>query len=383
MCLRILNPPSFRSHLPHPISQSTSLQLPAVYICTEHSKWSNAKLKHRLPECHKVHCPTPTDVAHGHFEYITTHGTTSYLSAIKYTCDANYHERDFSDEGVYICTINGKWRNTDLEYELPTCEPVECGKPVVALEPLQRIIGGRMVVHGASPWTVLMKSEKGEIIDGVLIDHQWVLTSSHALQHHHPTEEDVKAKVKVYIGVEDAREVDQAHQHHVEGVYYNNTLTRETVPYHDDLALVKLAQAVDFSNHVMPLCLPLRPLAQPGRVGQVAGWGVGLNLAPVRHLLYVSLAVAEGQACRAELSGRMPGLLLAQDSGQFCTERSPLMDNVCRGDNGAAFSVLGEGGTHYAAGVLSYDEACRGYSYAVYTDVYSYLDWIKAIMEHH
>ncbi|XP_041038339.1 haptoglobin-like [Carcharodon carcharias] len=354
----------------------------AVYICTEHSKWSNAKLKHRLPKCQKVHCPPPTDVAHGHYEYITTHGTTSYLSAIKYTCDANYHERDFSDEGVYICTIDGKWRNTDLEYELPTCEPVECGKPLVSLEPLQRIIGGRMVVHGASPWTVLMKSEEGDIIDGVLIDHRWVLTSARALQHHHPLEADVLAKVKVYVGVEDSREVDLQHQHQVAGVYYNNTRTHEVVRYHDDLALVKLAGNVTFSNRVMPLCLPSRPLAQAGKVGQVAGWGVGLDLAPVPHLLYVTLEVADSQECRSELTARYPGHFLADDPDQFCTQRSPLMENVCRGDRGAAFAVE-EHGTHYAAGVLAYDEACRGYSYAVYTEVFGYLDWIKEIMEHH
>ncbi|XP_038677686.1 haptoglobin-like isoform X2 [Scyliorhinus canicula] len=353
----------------------------AVYICTEHNKWKNAKLKYALPACHKVSCPVPKHVDHGHFEYVTTHGTTSYLSAIKYTCDANYHERDFSDEGVYVCTIDGKWRNTDLDYEVPTCEPVECGKPVFHLETHQRIVGGRMVINGASPWSMLLKGPDSEIIDGALIDHQWVLTSAHALQAHNRTIEDIKAGIKAYIGIEDVREVDSSHEVHVEEVIYHHRV-RDAVEYRNDLALVKLKENVRFSNHIMPVCLPQHDLAVEGKVGHLAGWGAGVDFVPTSHLLYVNLHVANSTACHEHFEKIHPGLIAADSHDQFCTERSPLAENVCRGDHGAAF-VVEENGVSYAAGILSYDEACRASSYAVYTDVFDYVNWIKETMAAH
>ncbi|XP_072447458.1 mannan-binding lectin serine protease 1-like [Chiloscyllium punctatum] len=94
----------------------------AVFVCTDENHWTNHKLKQKLPECQKAACPSPSVVEHGHFEYVSTHGVNTVLAAVKYTCDDNYHERDFSDEGVYVCTIEGKWRNTDLHHEFPTCE---------------------------------------------------------------------------------------------------------------------------------------------------------------------------------------------------------------------------------------------------------------------
>nr|AEB61473.1 haptoglobin [Ginglymostoma cirratum] len=359
-------------HLEHPED--------ATFVCTDDNQWTNAKLKHKLPECHKVACGKPPAVDHGHFEYITTFGVDNYLSAVKYTCDDNYHERDFSDEGVYVCTIDGKWRNTDLGYEFPTCEKVVCGRPIVPLEQHQRVVGGHLVHNGATPWTVLMLGPSGTVVDGTLIDHHWVLTSAHALHFLNLSREELKEKLRVYVGIEDAREITAAHQVHVEDVHYHPRM-RDAYVYRNDIALVKLKEDVHFSNHIMPACLPAHDYAEEGKTGHVAGWGVeGTGeTSRANHLHWVSLAVANTTLCQAFFNEHHPGLFPADAPDQFCTQSLSDGHNVCPGDHGAALLVR-DGDDYYAAGVLSYDEGCAGEVYAVYTDVHHYLKWIDGII---
>ncbi|XP_067882940.1 haptoglobin-like isoform X2 [Heterodontus francisci] len=351
----------------------------AVYVCTLHNKWKNSKLFYKLPTCHKVSCPAPSDIEHGHFEYMSTFGITTYLSAIKYTCDANYHESDFSDEGVYICTIEGKWRNTDLDYEFPVCEPVECGKPIESMDVHQRIVGGSLAVHGDSPWSVRLQYQDEDLSNGALIDHHWVLTSAHALHAH--KKEELLAHLKVYLGVEDERAIKATTAMHVEDVVWHSRL-RDAVEYRNDLALVKLKEEVSYNNHIMPICLPEHDYTEQGQVGFVAGWGKGETEAPAAHLRYVALPVANTTECQAYFAENHPQFFPDDFPNMFCTEPSATSNNVCKGDWGAAFAVV-ENGTYYVDGILSYDGPCATEKYGVYTDVFDHLDWIKNTIASH
>lgn len=352
----------------------------AVYVCTEENKWKNAVLGDRPPECHKATCEFPKDIEHGHFDYVTTHGQTTHLSAIKYVCDANYHEKHFSDEGVYVCTIEGKWKNTDMGEELPVCEKVVCGQPLEEMHVHQRMVGGKFVVHGASPWSVLLVNLEGEMSNGALIDHHWVLSSYHAVHSNH-TAEEIEAGLKVYVGVEDRREVNAAHEAHVEHIYLQ---TREEgkPEYWHDIALIKLKEEIVFGNHIMPICLPAHNYAEEGKVGFVAGWGMGLTKVAPTHLHYLSLSTSNATECHHHFEEHHPHLFPEDFSNYFCTEHTELDENLCNGDLGAPF-VVNDNGTFYVAGVVSYDKACKIEKYAVYANVFNLHTWIDEVITNH
>eukprot|EP00061_Rhincodon_typus_P003131 g19363.t1 len=213
-----------------------------------------------------------------------------------------------------------------------------------------------------------MRGPEGDVVDGTLIDHHWVLTSAHALQALNLSREELKEKLGVYVGIEDAREITAAHQVHVEEVHYRPRL-RDAYVYRNDVALVKLKEDVSYSNHIMPACLPTHGYAQEGRTGHVAGWGVegAGGQGPANHLHWVMLAVANTTQCHAFFEEHHQGLFPPAAEDQFCTESLSAGHNVCPGDHGAALLVH-EGEDYYAAGVLSYDEGCEGEAFAVYTD---------------
>ncbi|GCC45427.1 hypothetical protein chiPu_0029361 [Chiloscyllium punctatum] len=228
------------------------------------------------------------------------------------------------------------------------------------------------------PWTVLLKSAEGEVIDGTLIDHHWVLTSGHALQALNLSVVQLVETLRVYVGVEDARELDAKHLVHVEDVHYHPR-AKDAFVYRNDLALVKLKEDIKYSNHIMPVCLPEHDYAsQVGRVGYVGGWGEGADHAATSHLNYVALHVANDSACHDFFDTHHPGLFPPDATEQFCTEQEGAGHNVCPGDHGAAL-VVEDGGVFYAAGVLSHDQGCASEGYAIYADVYPFREWINKV----
>uniref|UniRef100_UPI00398E926F haptoglobin-like n=1 Tax=Pristiophorus japonicus TaxID=55135 RepID=UPI00398E926F len=349
----------------------------SIYICTWNGKWANAVLGEQLPVCVKAHCEPPKTIDHGHFDYLTTPDEPNYLSVVKYTCDANYYEHHFSDEGVYVCTTEGKWRNTDMGEELPTCDKVTCGQPLEQFHEAQRVIGGISVVHGASPWSVVLKNLEGNFSNGVLINNHWVLSSFHAVDSNH-TSEEIREGLRVYLGAEDSKDLNSAHEFHIQYIIYNKRMPG-SLEYADDLALIKLKEEVVFGNHIMPVCLPEHSYTEVGQVGFVAGWFLSTAQS---HLHYVALPVANTTECQQELEALHPHLLPEDFGDDFCTEHLQEGVGLCEGDTGAPF-VVNDKGTFYVAGVASYDKACQNEKYDVYTDVFKSRAWIKTIIENH
>lgn len=149
----------------------------------------------------------------------------------------------------------------------------------------------------------------------------------------------------------------------------------------NDLALIQLKEPVAISDNVTPIPLPERgqDLVDGGvGLGVIAGWGWGAyqNLAPsLKHLI---VPLADHSACKDENEKKQ--FTPAVDGSMFCTESTRLEENVCFGDAGGALAVRdAQTGDVYAAGILSYDKACRIHKYAVYMKLSSYLPWIHAV----
>nr|XP_040219493.2 CLIP domain-containing serine protease 14D-like [Anopheles coluzzii] len=150
-----------------------------------------------------------------------------------------------------------------------------------------------------------------------------------------------------------------------------------------DIALLRLARRVEFSESVAPICLPLNTsnwvgysTEQDGSFYE-SGWGKTPDAAAGgdNKWNYVSVGVAR-EVCR----DRYPHASI--DGEQICAmPRSE--QNTCRGDTGGPLMYQsGTDGAWYLMGVGSFRKQCAIVGEpAVYTNVATFTDWIIENLE--
>lgn len=131
-----------------------------------------------------------------------------------------------------------------------------------------KIINGKDAYHGQFPWAISLRLHRRHHCGGALINHNWILTAAHCVSgvnpraftvklggHYRNTEhEPTSVEVQVSQVV--------AHEHFSFSSFAN------------DIALIKLAKSVDYSNYVWPVCLPNTNNSDyANQTGVVIGWG--------------------------------------------------------------------------------------------------------------
>lgn len=136
----------------------------------------------------------------------------------------------------------------------------------------------------------------------------------------------------------------------------------------NDLALIKLKEPVSFSDSVFPIPLPEKEdnlEESEGQRGVIAGWGWSPLLKFSESLKFLALPVIPSNA--------------KQD--KIWTTHTEFQENVCYGDAGGALALLNPDTQKvYAAGILSYDEACTTNQEAIFMKISAYLPWIHSVM---
>jgi len=150
----------------------------------------------------------------------------------------------------------------------------------------------------------------------------------------------------------------------------------------NDIALLKLAEPLHFSNGIRPICLPRKNYtdAELGFL-TVAGWGRTENGTSSDVLLQVDLNVVSSQACQVEYrSGKVD--LDIRDS-QICAQGDlTIGSDSCNGDSGGPLMLLSpRTGRHEAVGITSFGHPlCNSAVPGVYTRVSSFFEWIADFM---
>ncbi|NXG79491.1 HPT protein, partial [Baryphthengus martii] len=250
-----------------------------------------------------------------------------------------------------------------------------CGKPRNPPGQLQRIIGGLLARKGSFPWQGRLVTRHNLTVGATLIGDRWLLTTGRNIYLNHSDAakpEEIAPTLRLFLG---GREQP--------ALGIERVVLHPGYPGAVDLALLKLKEKVLLGEEVMPICLPQKNYALPGRVGYVSGWGRGATFAFADVLKYVMLPVAEGEKCRQYYGARNGSYwvqpILSNDT--FCVGMSELREDTCYGDAGGAFAVQDPSDdTWYVAGVLSYDKTCTAAKYGVYVDVWRVLAWIKETM---
>ncbi|XP_031619833.1 serine protease easter-like [Contarinia nasturtii] len=284
----------------------------------------------------------------------------------------------------WVCCANQQQQPSTIQ--LP--RPGVCGSQLQ-----DRIIGGEETRITEFPWMALIEYTKptgrGYHCGGVLINEQYVLTASHCVNG-----KDLQLLKWTLSGVR-LGEWDQRTERDCDDGNCSDPVQDievvERIPHknynsnskaqENDIALLRLARPVSFTDWVKPICLPIgNDIANKNFDGLpliVAGWGKTENASSSSVKLKVEIDGVSLSQCNNVYQAQNVVLT----NKQLCAGGQPAKDS-CRGDSGGPLmSQQKHNLTHvyyFLAGVVSFGPSPCGLPGwpGVYTRVDQYIDWI-------
>jgi len=157
-----------------------------------------------------------------------------------------------------------------------------------------------------------------------------------------------------------------------------NTLTQS---FDSDIAVLVLERDVTFNEHIQPICLVI-PNSNTASIvtGSVVGYGKSEDESKLHENIPKILAtpIHSNQDC----FNNNEGLALISSGRTFCGGTGTGV-GVCTGDSGSGLIVT-DGNAFYLRGIVSSSllnakRGCDVDTYAVFTDVTKFVDWINGI----
>ncbi|XP_078508703.1 serine protease 27-like isoform X1 [Lissotriton helveticus] len=251
----------------------------------------------------------------------------------------------------------------------------ECGKPVVS----NRIVGGQDAVKGEWPWQASVQVDGRHICGGTLITDSWVVSAAHCYYGHSYAQSSYKVCMGMYqLSSSNPNSVCSE----VKSIIYNTLYTATGTP--GDILLLELNTKVNYTNFIMPICLPNSTVEFPSGLNcWVTGWG---NIASSTPLLYpmtmqeVMVPLIDQPTCDylyhkgSSVSSMKPIIL----SDMICAGYVNGGKDSCQGDSGGPLVCAEDGGTWFLAGIVSWGFGCAlANRPGVYTRVTAYTEWIQ------
>ncbi|XP_075418705.1 coagulation factor VII-like [Tenrec ecaudatus] len=270
-----------------------------------------------------------------------------------------------------------------------SCEPTvkyPCGKiPVLEKRnnsaSLGRIVAGVLCPPGECPWQAALTLEGKLLGGGVLLDDTWVVSAAHCFDKVYPN--STWKTVKVVLGEHDLGKE--------EGTEQERSIAQMIVPdkysigqSNHDIILLRLSSPVNFTDYVVPLCLPDKKFSEQTliniRFSSVSGWGQLLYKGSTAlQLMTINVPRMMNQDCeeKAKRSINAPALT----ENMFCAGDLDGSKDACQGDSGGPHSTKYRS-TWYLTGIVSWGEGCAAIGHVgVYTRVSQYTEWLHRNMD--
>ena len=146
--------------------------------------------------------------------------------------------------------------------------------------------------------------------------------------------------------------------------------------FNHDVALLRLAVAVDLSARRRPVCLGPKDFTETlltgARSSRVSGWGrinAGQTAARLQKL---EVPYVDRAACKSSSRDHITRFM-------FCAGYDAAPMDACQGDSGGPHATLHRG-AWFLTGIVSWGEDCaKAGKYGVYTRVSRYYAWISNI----
>ncbi|XP_078545055.1 transmembrane protease serine 12-like [Lissotriton helveticus] len=262
-------------------------------------------------------------------------------------------------------------------------EPLEaaCGeRTLVDMVSGSRIIGGRDALPGAWPWQVslqYMSPSRGyrHICGGSLINNNWVMTAAHCfLQRRDLINWRVLTGLTNMIFHGNSTQIRQ-----IQGIIIHRYYDEHTEE--NDLALLKLAAPVEYSNYTQPVCIPGEISSNTTNLQCfITGWGTTSQ----GGTSAVLLQEAQVDILSTSLCNKPGWYDGAISSNMICAGYADGGIDSCQGDSGGPFvCYVPQYMRYYQMGITSFGYECGKPSHpGVYTRVENYRNWIKYSLMH-
>lgn len=272
-------------------------------------------------------------------------------------------------KGVSI-TVDGK--QAEPQYKSTTAyraKPASCGRASIPMSQSGlRIINGAEARPFSHPWQVKVITTNGRSIGncgGSLINNQWVLTAAHCLSTD-------RSKMSVQLGAHNYKNTEDGKVSlAVERMIGHEAYDEKRIV--NDIALLKLTNPVEFTEHIQPICLPeIDPQPQQSII---SGWGKTSDVdgSTSDVLMQVAGAINDRSVCRK--------FGITEKQICFGSEGANGFKSSCQGDSGGPLTTKRADGARVLNGVTSFGSAESCYGHSVYVNVFAYLDWISQNMQ--
>ncbi|XP_050072357.1 uncharacterized protein LOC126560440 [Anopheles maculipalpis] len=258
----------------------------------------------------------------------------------------------------------------------------ECGIPQTSQNTLQkRIIGGRTANFAEYPWQAHIRIAEYQC-GGVLVSRRFVATAAHCIQ---------QARLKdilIYLGELDTQNSGKiveplpAEKHRVEmKIVHPKFIFRMTQPDRYDLALLKLTRPAGYKSHILPICLPMRPLELVGRKGIIAGWGktnANMGQTGTNILRTAAVPIISTKECLRWHNSKKINVELFNE--MFCAGHSDGHQDACLGDSGGPL-IINDRGRYTLIGITSAGFGCGvDHQPGIYHNVQKTIKWIQSVI---
>ncbi|RVE44830.1 hypothetical protein evm_010543 [Chilo suppressalis] len=234
-----------------------------------------------------------------------------------------------------------------------------------------RVVGGRPSKPAAWPWVAALYRNGLFHCGGVVLTQQWVLSAAHCVH------EFWKHYYEVQVGMLRRFSFSPQEQNHrITHVIVNQKYDRDDM--RNDLSLLRVKSAIQFSRWVRPICLPGPNTAgrdwmwgpPPGTQCTAVGWGATVEHGPdPDHMREVELPIWETCKHSEDRQGK-----------EICAGLMEGGKDACQGDSGGPLLCRNPLNPQqwYVAGIVSHGDGCaRKGEPGVYTRVSLFVKWIK------
>nr|XP_051692193.1 brain-specific serine protease 4 [Oryctolagus cuniculus] len=254
-------------------------------------------------------------------------------------------------------------------------EPPACGKR----QQLNRIVGGQDSVDAEWPWVVSIQRNGTHHCAGSLLSSRWVVTAAHCFKGH-------LSKLSLFSVLLGAWQLgNPGPRSQKVGVAW--ALPHPVYSWKEgaraDIALVRLERPVQFSERVLPICLPDSSVHLPaGTDCWIAGWGSIHEGVPLPHpqtLQKLKVPIIDSDVCsRLYWRGAGQGAITED---MLCAGYLEGERDACLGDSGGPLMCQVDD-AWLLAGIISWGEGCAERDRpGVYTSLPAHRSWVQRFVQ--
>ncbi|XP_007937867.1 brain-specific serine protease 4 [Orycteropus afer afer] len=244
---------------------------------------------------------------------------------------------------------------------------------------LNRIVGGEDSADAEWPWVVSIRRNGTHHCAGSLLTHRWVVTAAHCFKDHL----DKLSQFSVLLGVWQLDEPGLRSQKvGIAGVQPHPVYSWKEGA-RADIALVRLQHPVQFSERILPICLPDRSVRLlPSTDCWIVGWGSTHDGVPLPHphtLQKLKVPIIDSEVCsRLYWRGAGQGAITED---MLCAGYLEGERDACLGDSGGPLMCQVDG-TWLLAGIISWGEGCAERNRpGVYISLPAHRSWIQTLVQ--